>query len=169
MFRKTNTEKLVTLLRKLQPGFQEYEVFEQMARIMVLPGVEFVPLRINQHGRAEVLLLKREPSDRIWPGKVHTPGTIIRATDIEAGLESVFHRIKTDELGDTKISEPHFVCNILHQSRRGGEQAQVYWVEVLEDSKVGTFYETDNLPPELIDSQTEFIKLAVDSFIKAKL
>lgn len=153
---------LVDVLKKLEPGFLPYEIFKQVARVVTLPIVEFVPLRLNSQNEVEVLLLERSEDDDIWPGSVHVPGTVLRASDKK--IEQAFQRITANELAHTAVSPPHFVGNVLHDSKRGSEQAQVYWVEVSGREKVGKFYEAKNLPDNLIDSQRAFILRAVDSF-----
>lgn len=161
-------EKLVELLSKFKPGFLPYPVFEQVARIVALPIVEFVPLRLKD-GKVEVLLIPRDNNDPHWSGMVHTPGTVIRATDLnsEEGNYPAFKRIIHDELKDTSIGPPHYVGSILHESKRGVEQAQLYWVEVLGEPNIGVFYSVDALPDNLIKSQENFIKEASRNFIES--
>jgi hypothetical protein len=79
-----------------------------------------------------------------------------------------FERITKDELHDTKISEPYYVGSNLHQSKRGMEQAQVFWVEVNDDPVVGEFYSVNDLPDKLIESQRKFIQLAAESYSRAR-
>lgn len=158
---KDEEAQLVTLLKKLEPGFQPFEIFLQMARLNVLPIIEFVPLRMRD-GKVEVLLLDREA----WPHGLHTPGTVIRPTDIAAGNYQAFDRILKDELAGTEVSDPHYAGSTLHSSPRGGEQAQIFWVEVQGEPKAGAFYPADALPDDLIESQQKFIKLAVGDFKK---
>ena len=159
--------QLVGLLKKLQPGFLPYEVFLQISRLVTVPIVEFVPIRIK-NGEPEVLLLKRDSTDTIWPNALHTPGTVIRSTDLDSEDHLAFTRIINDELKNTEVSEPYYVGSNLHKSKRGSEQAQIFWVEVLGDPKIGKFYQFSNLPKELIKSQVGFINLAVESFKKIK-
>lgn len=149
-------------LKKLQPGFLPYPIFEQIARLVALPIVEFVPLRKN-NDKNEVLLIERPADDALWPGMLHTPGTVIRATDLHKGGEEnweAFRRILDDELQGTKVGSPHYVGSIFHQSKRGAEQAQLYWVEVQGEPNVGTFYDVNKLPGSLIESQLAFIREA---------
>lgn len=55
-----NEEKqLVSLLSALKAGFLPYEVFVEIARLVVLSIIEFVPLRLNEKGETQVLLLSR--------------------------------------------------------------------------------------------------------------
>lgn len=165
---KEEENELVRLLKKLEPGFLPYEIFVQIARLAVLPIIEFVPLRLNNTGAAEVLLLSRSEDDPIWPGELHTPGTVVRPTDTEGQIYLAFERITKYELQGTEISQPYFVGSILHKSKRGTEQAQIFWVEVIGEPKTGTFYPVNELPPNTIGSQVAFIKQATESYIRAR-
>jgi hypothetical protein len=154
------------LLAKFEPGFLPYPVFEQIARLVALPIVEFIPLRHND-GETEVLLIERPADDQFWPGMLHTPGTVIRATDHSEGKQEnwpAFSRILEDELKGTTVSPPHYVGSIFHRSKRGVEQAQLYWVEVLDEPRVGKFYPIEDLPKELMESQRSFIREAAKHF-----
>ncbi len=163
-------KQLTLLLKNLKPGFLPYDVFVEIARLATLSIIEFVPLRLNTAGEIEVLLLPREKDDPIWPGQLHTPGTVIRPTDTDEHLyELAFERIVNDELKGTKVSAPHFVENILNKSKRGTENAQIYWVKVLNEPLAGTFYSISDLPKNLIDSQQDFIRMAADNFKSARV
>lgn len=162
-------KQLVLLLKKLEAGFLPYDVFVQISRLVVLSIIEFVPMRFNKNNELELLLLSRGEDDPIWPGILHTPGTVIRPTDTEGKIYVAFERILQDELCGTIVSSPHYVGSNLHKSKRGMEQAQIYWVEVLGTAKVGTFYPLDSLPPTLMNSQRAFINLAAKSFLKTRV
>lgn len=154
------------LLKKLEPGFQPYPIFEQIARLIALPVVELIPLRLHD-GAVQVLLIQRAPDDPYWPNLWHTPGTIVRATDLPNGQGTnwpAFERLFHDELKGTKVGDPQFVGSLLHKSKRGVEQAQIYWVEVKDEPPVGTFYPIDSLPLSVIESQKAFIQEAARNF-----
>ena len=161
---KTKTERLVELLKELEAGFLPYDVFVEVARLTVLSIIEFVPLRKNEKGEVEILLLSRGEDDPIWPNDLHVPGTVVRPTDNEGQVYLAFERILNDELQGTNVSAPHYVGNILHKSKRGTEQAQVFWVEVLGDPLIGHFYEIDSLPENTMHSQLDFIKQAAKNY-----
>lgn len=160
--------KLVTLLKQLEPGFLPYPIFEQIARLTTLSIIEFVPLRKSSDGSVEVLLLERGKDDPIWPGMVHTPGTVIRPGDTDSNKFKAFERITVDELLNTQLSDPIMVGTMLHQSRRGWEFAQIYWVEVIGEPEIGTLFPADDLPENLVESQHGFIKQAVENFLDIK-
>lgn len=152
------------LLGKLQPGFLPYPIFEQLARLVALPILELVPYRLVD-GRIEILLLERPSDDRFWPGLLHTPGTVIRATDLDEqnySLQAAFERLVRDELGDVELGAPMFVASLLHESKRGVEQAQVYCAELLEEPKVGKLFAVQELPANLIAGQYDFIQQVVE-------
>jgi hypothetical protein len=154
--------KVAALLKQLEPGFLPYDVFIQIARLSVLSIIELVPLRSN-HGRIEVLLLERSPDDPIWPGKLHSPGTVVRPTDRSLPGEPV-KRIISDELNGTKLSNQQFVKSLFYDTDRGKENASVFWAEVLGEPKAGKFYQLDNLPDNLITFQKDFIEAAAEKF-----
>lgn len=155
----SDERQLVSLLRQLQPGFQSLDIFLELMRIMVASVYEVVPLRSGPAGTVEVLLLQRDADDPFWPAMWHTPGTVLRAPDT-AQPSLPIARIKA-ELGGTELSEPVFVYNLLHTSKRGAEQAQVYWAEVQGEPKKGTFFPAASLPADIVPSQYEFIEQAV--------
>jgi hypothetical protein len=156
-------QTIASLLSKLQPGFLPKEVFYEVTRLVVTPIVEVVPLRKGASGKTEVLLTKREEDDPNWPGMLHTPGTVVLATDEENSYESAFQRI-ANELGDVNTARPQFVNNTLHKGNRGMESALVFYSEVLGEPSVGSFYPADNLPESIVDTQVPFIEEAVRSF-----
>ncbi len=158
-------ERAVEILSKLEPGKLPIGIFIEVARWTVTPIIEVVPVRFGQNNKVQVLLTEREASDPIWGGMLHTPGTVVRASDIESNNNDAFKRILDGELNGVLVSVPVFVENIFHKVKRGTEQAQVYYVEVLADPTIGRFYDADNLPENVVDSQLDFINHAVTSFI----
>ncbi len=165
-------EQTAALLARLQPGFLPYPIFEQIARIVALPIIEFIPLRRNLHGQVEVLLIKRPDTDPLFAGLMHTPGTVVRADDESKGevhAHTAFERLLNEELTGIAVAPPEYVGSIFHTSKRGVEQAQLFWIEVLEENPtVGEFWPVDNLPDNLIDSQRNFIIRSAEHFIEVK-
>ncbi|MDL2341619.1 MAG: hypothetical protein QFB87_00885 [Patescibacteria group bacterium] len=163
-------QHLANLLKEYEPGFLPYPIFEQIARLVALPIVEFIPFRMHDD-QIEVLLIARPEDDVLWPGLLHTPGTVVRATDIQATkgqLWTPFQRILSEELLDTPVGPHHFVGSQLHASKRGAEQAQLYWIEVIGEPKIGTFYSLADLPADLMDSQRAFITQAAEHYKRFK-
>jgi hypothetical protein len=159
--------KTARLLRKFEPGFLPYDIFIEVARLVALPILEIIPLRLNGDV-IEVLVLERPENDMHFAGMLHTPGTVIRATDVHGGANvktwAPLSRIIDEELMGTKLGPLHYVGSILHKNQRGAEQAQLYWTEIVGDPKVGKFWPVDALPDTIIGSQKTFIRQAVKSF-----
>jgi hypothetical protein len=159
----TTSGSLAAHLSKLPAGFQPFDIFVQLARIVALPIIEFVPLR-RRGSLVEVLLLERPADDKFWPSMLHTPGTVIRATD--DSLENAFRRIIEDELASTAVGKPVFVQNKLIKSLRGTEVSQIYWLEVTGQPSVGMFYNVAELPTNMLAPQREFIGKSVSNYLE---
>lgn len=148
------------VLKKLEPGFLPPPLFHEITRLTTAPIIEIVPLRRHSNV-TEVLLLKRDADDPVWPDKLHTPGTVVRATDT---LQVAQERILNKELSGIEVSKPKFVTNIMHHSGRGMEASQIYWVEVKGETNIGKFYDLEHLPDNLVQTQLDFITRAVADY-----
>lgn len=161
-------DKIAEGLSRLEPGKLPLKIFIEIARLTVIPILEVVPLRLGEKGSVEVLLLERDSADPIWGGLLHTPGTVIRASDTQGDYSDGFQRILTGELQGIQATDPVFVKNVLHKVKRGMEAAAVYWVEVLHEPLNGEFHEVSKLPEKIVNTQTAFIQEAARSFIRCK-
>lgn len=157
-------EEIAALLKQLQPGFLPGPIFEAVTRLVATPVIEVVPLRRSTEGKVQVLLTQRGPEDRWWPNMLHTPGAVVLATDSAPDNTEALERVMDKELAGVESKPPVFAFGIKHNSERGAEQARVFWAEVSGDPKVGTFYDSDALPPDLVASQLDFIPLAVQNY-----
>jgi hypothetical protein len=164
----TDVVEAAQLLSELEPGWLPEPIFQAVARLVVLPIVEVVPLRRADTGEIEILLLERRADDPVWPGMLHTPGTVVRASDSPGSFDDALGRILDDELGNIGASEPVWVKNILHHSGRGMEASQIYWIEVEGEPKVGTYYRSSQLPERLVQTQLDFIPDAVEHFKRSR-
>lgn len=156
------------LLSRLQPGFLPTGIFMQIARLTVLTIVEVVPLRLNADGQVEVLLIERPSDDPVWPGQLHTPGTVVLADQGEAGIDKGLERIRVKELKGVPTSPPVFVEYRLHRSLRGMEHAKIHWCEIGGEPRVGQFFLAAQLPADTLASQIDFIKKAADAYLTVK-
>lgn len=158
--------QVIDFLRGLKPGQLPPELFYTIASLTVTPILEIVPLRRAANGTVEVLLFKREASDPIWGGLLHTPGTVIRASDQPGTFNDAFRRLLSGEMaGINTGNQPQFVETIFHQVKRGRELAMIYWVSVAgEATGSGTWYPLTGLPDQLVDSQRSFIERAANDF-----
>lgn len=156
---KTTTE----LLKKLEPGILPFPIFNEITRVFVASIIEIVPLREN-NGITQVLLVRREADDPFWPSMWHTPGTVLRATDKKGDLNDAFRRILVNELECYEELTPTFVNIRFSQSTRGSEFSAIFIIDLKEESKNGEWFDVNNLPKELVKSQEELIKIAVNGF-----
>lgn len=167
----TISEKQITevenTLSQLSPGFLPYPIFLQVSRLTVNCIIEIVPIRLRDN-KPEVLLLKREESCSIWSNMFHTPGTVLRATDEKWSFVSAFDRVIKTELKEYKISSsPIYVDTVFQQTARGAELALVHYVEVEDNFNNDNFYSLNRLPDNVVETQINFIKNAVNRFLMA--
>ena len=162
---ETNT--LVALLNTLEPGFLPYDIFIAIARLVVLPAVEFIPLRIVD-GRVQVFLIRR-PTNDPWPNKLHTPGTVLRPTD--TSLEDACKRLLSDEFGitDSQSVQLHFIgCGLQADNDRGSGLCIEHILELQEVPTTGEYYDVESLPDDFIEFQKPMVQRAVAKFIQLK-
>ena len=159
----TNNEnqELCKLLAKLEPGMLPSDVFVSIARLTVQPAIEFIPLRKNGK-KIEVLLLPRSDDDPIWPGMLHTPGTILRPNDTE--FKYPFKRLLDEEIGITGKYKLMFNTSGLFKSERGSGVSFEYILILEDDPKNGEYYDVLQLPDNLVSGQAEFIERSVARF-----
>jgi hypothetical protein len=155
------------VLTQLQTGVVPLEIFHEITRLWVTSIVEVVPLRIVD-GKVQVLLLQRPDDDPNWPSMKHTPGTVLRATDVTEGIPSAISRIYNKELGIEEWQEPQYVQPIFHQVNRGAEMAQVFYIDLTYQEVNGEWYDADALPKDIVDTQLSFIQAAVNKYTTDK-
>lgn len=162
-------ENLVTLLRKLEPGFFPLSVFNEMARLNVLTAIEVVPVRMVG-ASVHVLLLKRGVDDLFWKGLYHTPGTIVIASDQANTFADGLARIVKGELDNAPyLGSPVFVEVVNIQHERGRSNGIVYWLEMKDEhNSCGEYYDVDHLPPNIVTSQVAMIQSAAKKFKEYK-
>lgn len=148
-------------LKKIPQGYIPEPVFSEVARIAVLSAVEFIPFRKNK-GAVEVLLFRRSPDDQFWPNALHTPGTVIRASD--STFEDVFNRLFDEELYSQTLPVA-FIGNELTLNNRGRAILFKYIIDVTNIPTAGTFYNINSLPEDLLLEHKEMIKDAAVHFI----
>lgn len=139
------------------------EIFYEIARLSMMPVVELVPLR-HRNGHVEVLFVQREDTDPYWPNMLHTPGTVLRPSDIHGGFDRALDRIFRDELHCQPTSATHYLGTYFLDFVRGAAIAHVYYVNLDNPSTYGTWYRCDELPANIIPEQIPFIESCVRSF-----
>lgn len=159
---------IVDGLSTLEPGVLPPEIFQAVTRLVATPIVEVVPLRRGKQGKPEVLLLRREADDPVWPNQLHVPGTVVRSSDTAGNFGDAMGRI-SNELGGVTLKSPTFVQNIIHHSGRGMEVSQIYWVEISGDEPLrGEFFMADDVPEGIVRSQLDFIPVAVAHYMDSR-
>lgn len=160
--------QLVALLKAMVPQDITMNVMLAIQSRFVLTAIETVILRESSPGNIEVLLLQRSNSDPVWHGAWHSPGSMVRATDITGdeflGAEDAFKRVQNSELGVTFTRQPEHVATFVHNTDRGKETAIVFVCEVTGEQKTGKFFDVNNLPSTLLSHHTRIINAAVEYF-----
>lgn len=155
--------QLTQLLKKLEPGLLPEPVFIAMSRLVVMVAIEFLVVRKTDTG-VELLLIRRPADDPVWPGKWHSPGTIIRPTD--TSLQSCFDRLYQDELGGIKQLKMYPVGMSYGAGDRGTGLTIEYVLDATEDDiTVGQFFSLENLPENYIQEQLPMWQRAISSFM----
>ena len=152
---------LVELLKKCVPGELSPEVFEAVAQVAVYPAVEFIPLRKIDE-RIEALLFERPIDDLMWPSMLHTPGTILRPTDMT--YQAAFNRLYRDELMGLETDPPIFLGAELSHNRRGACVLLEHLIVVTGKPTVGKFYDVEHLPESFIEEQRLSLERAVAAY-----
>lgn len=159
----TDTEiaQLHTLLQKCTPGDLPALIFADICRLAFSCAVEFVPLRLHA-GRIEVLLLARPNDDPMWPGMLHTPGTVLRPGD--TSFDEAFGRLLHSELvvsGDYTITATgtHFISGT-----RGDSILFEHVLELQTPPAHGEYYPCDALPNNFIPEQADLLARAIAKF-----
>jgi hypothetical protein len=168
----------VAYLKTLQPGKLPQDVFLQFARLMVVPVIELVPLRLTSEGKVEVLLVQR-PAGDTWDGQWHVPGTVIRVTDkMDTGsdYEQPLSRVlgPGSELGDVAYNgKPKEIETERRRVLRGDELAVIHYVEITGEPVHGRFFALDgfpeNVPPNgIVPHHVDFVRRAAERFLADK-
>ncbi|MFH2108933.1 MAG: hypothetical protein ABII16_00520 [Patescibacteria group bacterium] len=161
---ETEEKKLVSLLDKVGPKMPT-PVYNAVAAKFVLVAIETVILRRKQ-GKVEVFLAKRPPTDAYYPNMLHSPGTILRASDRPGSYQDAFERVQKNELGVSFVSLPEFIGSHYFHTSRGPENALAFICKIDQEPKVGKFYNTSNLPENLVPHHYILIAKVLDSYKK---
>ena len=156
------TIELAAQLNRYEPGFLPEPLFVSIARLAVLTAIEFIPLRRTTDGTIQVLLFERPDTDPVWPGMLHTPGTVVRPSD--ATLEDSFKRLFKDELGNQQAYTPLFIGTDLIHHKRGSTVTLEHLLQVDQVLGEGTFYDVDTIPDHFIPQQRLMVQRAVERF-----
>lgn len=169
-------KKRITLqyLEGLKPGYQEIEIFEQLARLAGLSTVEVLPIRASpqKSGKVEVLLVRRSADEPFWPNLLHVAGSIIREDDAIEHSHDYRPAISRaiEEIGGVVFAhDPVELETIHHRSYRSREVIIRFWAEVSGEPSRGEFYDAEDILNRastlgLLDSHVEMIKQVVAAY-----
>lgn len=155
---------IVSSLANLEPGKLPINIFNQVARLTITPVVEIVPFYREQGGKLKVFLLQRSDNDALWAGMYHVPGGIVFATDAPGSLTDVLQRVMDSKLASYQPTTPILVDVQLCKVLRGTEVALVYTTVLSSAPNSISLFDPENLPSNIIEGQTEFIKAALEQF-----
>lgn len=158
------------ILRRLPVGKMPRPIFTEVLKKAVLTAYEVVPLRRNSSGVTEVLLFERPENDPWWPGQFHSPGVMVIPSDVEdTSFKTTFDRLKRSELGGLEFTgHPVFVGNLLLNTERGVENANIHWLEFSGFTGRGIICDVNNLPSDLIEHHKIIIPTACEHFINSR-
>lgn len=151
-------------LAEFEPGKLPLDIFNQIARLNVVPVVEVVPFYRTEQGNIKVYLLQRDNDDNLWPGQYHIPGTIVSARDHAGSFNDATGRILTSGLSSYSPDNPQMVDVQLCKVSRGMEVAIVFITELRISPDPKSLFDLDNLPENMINGHEGFIEIAKQKF-----
>ena len=166
----SDIDSVVSYLRNAQPGRQPLEIFIELARLVVLPTLEIIPLRKKpETGITEVLMTQRPATDPWWPNLWHNPGTVLLATDPlqdKHDYSEPEKRVFEGELQSavTVVRGPFEIDIERRNCIRGQEIAVICWAEVSGEPVVGEYFALDELPTDLVEHQVPSFLVAAAAF-----
>ena len=150
------------MLNELEPGLLPQDVFEAIARLVVVPTFVIIPL-FRRDGETRVLLTRRDDGDTHYAGLLHPAGKIMLATD--ESLTAIFERLIKSELPDiSPVSPPVFVAQFFETITRGKEIALVHFLEIIDPKSGAETFDAANLPSDVISTDLHRIERAVTAF-----
>lgn len=126
-------KQLMQLLKKWKGGPLSDSLFTALAQMLPMPCVESIVLR-NVNGRTECLLTPRPENDPIWPGFIHSPGSVLRAMDFRrpdgVAVNGPFERVQEKEIMNKFEYPPIFVGIHTHLGARGPEVLLIHFTSI---------------------------------------
>lgn len=159
---------LVWLLGLVNPR-QPYgtALFNALARLMPIDGLEAVCLRRALNDDIEVYLVQRALDDKDYPGQPwHCPGSILRTGET---FENVFTRLEVMEFGCRLLTKRQVVALNNPEEPRGHAVSLVHLC-TMEDGMVGhgRWFPVDALPePTIPWHRDQVIPTALAAFMVA--
>ncbi len=162
MDNKDDLAAIPRLLERLQPGFLPQAIFHAVARLVVTPTFVVIPLFYCDE-KTSVYLVRRDVDDPHYANLLHTPGTVILATD--ESLNETYERLARTELRGLQLrSAPVFVDVFYDQIKRGREISLVHWVALEGESDRDGLYDSAALPTDIVSTDIARVEKAVNHF-----
>jgi hypothetical protein len=136
---------LCFLARRIKLAGMDPGVFEAIAEKFIMTGIEVVVMRKNpQSNEVEVLMTKRADDDKIWPGALHIPGSILRKSD--NSYQDALERVAKKELGVSGFKRVTFVGPLFYRDEgyRGNNHGLIFLCELV-GIPLGEFYPVNKL------------------------
>lgn len=158
-------QTVVGVLDKIDPQSPlPSKLFYAIMRIISNPVIEIVPWRVNpESGVKEILFIRRAENDPTWPGKLHTPGVIVRPIDGEHYTNSI-KRIARDELGGVGWEKLNFLLITMGGDVRGHGMGVVFAMKIpntVDMSQYGKWYPLGVFPDNCIKEQIPWLTKAI--------
>lgn len=161
---ESDIDQVVAVLDKIDPQFPlPQKLFYAIMRTISSPVVEIVPWRVNpQTNGKEILFTRRSDNDPTWPGKLHTPGVIVRPSDGDSYINSI-RRIARDELGNVVWERLSFLLITMGGDVRGHGLGVAFAMKIpsaIDMGKYGEWYPLGEFPDNCIQEQIPWLKKA---------
>jgi hypothetical protein len=126
-------KQLTEILKKWKGGALSDSLFTSLAQMLPMPCVESIVFR-KVKGRTECLLTPRPENDPIWPGFIHSPGSVLRAIDFRrpdgVAVNGPFERVQKNEIMNKFEYPPIFVDIHTHLGARGPEVLLIHFTSI---------------------------------------
>ena len=162
---ESDIDQVVAVLDKIDPQSPlPQKLFYAIMRIISNPVIEIVPWRVNpQTGQKEILFTRRTANDPTWPGKLHTPGVIVRPSDGD-DYTNCIKRIARDELGKAEWEKLSYLLITMGGDVRGHGMGVAFAMKIsssMDMSKYGEWSPLGEFPDNCIQKQIPWLKKAV--------
>lgn len=163
--KESEIEQVVAILGKIDPQSPlPQKLFYAVMRVISNPVVEIVPWRVNPETNGkEILFTRRTATDPTWPGKLHTPGVIVRPSD-GADYTNCIKRVARDELGNAAWEKLNFLMIVMGGDVRGHGMAVAFAMKIpssVDMSKYGEWAPLGKFPDNCIQEQIPWLTKAI--------
>lgn len=110
----------------------------------------------------KILLIPRDEKDDFWAGKLHIPGIRKIVTDTEY---TSIKRVVSETGLYIPQEDVEYCCSSVVKNYRGTEFSDLRFVEYFGESDKD-FYDTKNLPTNIIEFQRPMIESAIECFLE---